>query len=141
MNTKILLFSVFLCVFVLGTGISTVSADDSATGQVSVTSLTIDPEVLMPGDTAIVTAVIKNSGTTSVSIGRVLIMGVNEVYSSEDKAYNSVGMLGPGDEMTFTFPITSRGATGTFYPMLYIDFLDAGLTSLKYTFAVQVDDT
>ena len=141
MNSKFLIFSVFLCVFVLSTGISAVSADDAATGQVSVTSLTIDPEVLMPGDTATVTAVIKNSGTTSVSIGRVLIMGVNEVYSSEDKAYNSVGMLGPGDEMTFTFPITSRGATGTFYPMLYIDFLDSGLTSLKYTFAVQVDDT
>ncbi|HJJ97394.1 MAG TPA: hypothetical protein O0X38_07175 [Methanocorpusculum sp.] len=105
------------------------------------TSLTMDPEVLMPGDTAIVTAVIKNSGTTSVSIGRALIMGVNEVYYSEDKAYNSVGMLGPGDEMTFTFPITSRGATGTFYPMLYLDFLDAGLTSLKYTFAVRVDNT
>ena len=141
MNSKFLIFSVFLCVFVLSTGISAVSADDAATGRVSVTSLTIDPEVLMPGDTATVTAVIKNSGTTSVSIGRVLIMGVNEVYSSEDKAYNSVGMLGPGDEMTFTFPITSRGATGTFYPMLYIDFLDSGLTSLKYTFAVQVDDT
>lgn len=47
-------------------------------------------------------------------------------------------MLGQGDEMTFTFPITSRGATGTFYPMLY---LDAGLTSLKYTFAVRVDNT
>lgn len=111
------------------------------TGQASVTSLTMDPEVLMPGDTAIVTAVIKNSGTTSVSIGRALIMGVNEVYFSEDKAYNSVGMLGPGDEMTFTFPITSRGATGTFYPMFYLDFLDAGLTSLKYTFAVRVDNT
>ena len=110
----------------------------SVTGQISVTSLTMDPGVLMPGDTAIVTAVIKNSGTTSVSIGRALIMGVNEVYSSEDKAYNSVGMLGPGDEMTFNFPITSRGTIGTFYPMLY---LDAGLTSLKYTFAVRVDDT
>nr|MDE2518683.1 hypothetical protein [Methanocorpusculum sp.] len=85
------------------------------TGQISVTSLTMDPEVLMPGDTAIVTAVIKNSGTTSVSIGRALIMGVNEVYSSEDKAYNSVGMLGPVDEMTFTFPVTSSGAVGTFY--------------------------
>lgn len=56
------------------------------TGQISVTSLTMDPEVLMPGDTAIVTAVIKNSGTTFVSIGRALITGVNEVYSSEDKA-------------------------------------------------------
>lgn len=111
------------------------------TGQVSVISLTMDPEVLMPGDTAIVTAVIKNSGTTSVPIGRALIMGVNEVYSSEDKAYNSVGMLGPGDEMTITFPITSRGSVGIFYPMLYLDFLDAGLTSLKYTFAVRVDDT
>ncbi|HJJ98001.1 MAG TPA: hypothetical protein O0Y00_02350, partial [Methanocorpusculum sp.] len=32
-------------------------------------------------------------------------------------------------------------AVGTFYPMLYLDFLDAGLTSLKYTFAVRVDDT
>lgn len=141
MKSKFLIYSLLLCILVLGAGTSAVSADDTATGQVSVTSLTIDPEVLMPGDTAIVTAVIKNSGTTSVSIGRVLIMGVNEIYSPEDKAYNSVGMLGPGDEMTFTFPITSRGATGTFYPMLYLDFLDSGLTSLKYTFAVQVDDT
>ena len=119
----------------------TAPAAAEVTGQISVINLTMDPEVLMPGDTATVTAVIKNSGTTSVSIGRAMIMGVNEVYSSEDKAYNSVGMLGPGDEMTFTFPITSRGAVGTFYPMLYLDFLDAGLTSLKYTFAVRVDDT
>ena len=141
MNTKFLMYSLILSILLLGAGVSVVSADTTATGQVSVTSLTIDPEVLMPGDTAIVTAVIKNSGTTSVSIGRALIMGVNEVYSPEEKAYNSVGMLGPGDEMTFTFPITSRGATGTFYPMLYLDFLDSSLTSLKYTFAVQVDDT
>ncbi|HJK79516.1 MAG TPA: hypothetical protein O0Y06_01290 [Methanocorpusculum sp.] len=141
MKSKFLKYGLLLCILVLVAGIPAVSADDTATGQVSVTSLTIDPEVLMPGDTAIVTAVIKNSGTTSVSIGRALIMGVNEVYSPEDKAYNSVGMLGPGDEMTFTFPITSRGATGTFYPMLYLDFLDSSLTSLKYTFAVQVDDT
>ena len=119
----------------------TAPAAAEVTGQISVINLTMDPEVLMPGDTATVTAVIKNSGTTSVSIGRAMIMGVNEVYSAEDKAYNSVGMLGPGDEMTFTFPITSRGAVGTFYPMLYLDFLDAGLTSLKYTFAVRVDDT
>ncbi|MDV0441402.1 hypothetical protein [Methanorbis furvi] len=129
-----------LVLFLLVTGgLSSAAAEE--TGQVSVISLTMDPEVLMPGDTATITAVIKNSGTTSVSIGRALIMGVNEVYSPEAKAYNSVGMLGPGDEMTFTFPITSRGQIGTYYPMLYLDFLNAGLSSLKYTFAVRVDDT
>ncbi|MDV0443016.1 hypothetical protein [Methanorbis rubei] len=130
-----------LVLFLLMTGGLSSAAAAETTGQVSVISLTMDPEVLMPGDTATVTAVIKNSGTTSVSIGRALIMGVNEVYSPEAKAYNSVGMLGPGDEMTFTFPITSRGQVGTYYPMLYLDFLNAGLSSLKYTFAVRVDDT
>lgn len=134
-------FLIGVLVFTLLCAGAAVPAGAEVTGQVSVISLTMDPEVLMPGDTAIVTAVIKNSGTTSVSIGRALIMGVNEVYSAEDKAYNTVGMLGPGDEMTFTFPITSRGAVGTFYPMFYLDFLDAGLTSLKYTFAVRVDET
>ncbi|MDE2524247.1 MAG: YbaB/EbfC family nucleoid-associated protein [Methanocorpusculum sp.] len=64
MKSKFLIYSLLLCILVLGAGTSAVSADDTATGQVSVTSLTIDPEVLMPGDTAIVTAVIKNSGTT-----------------------------------------------------------------------------
>ncbi len=135
---SLLIGAILLSLLLLGAS-SPVAAE--TTGQVSVISLTMDPEVLMPGDTATVTAVIKNSGTTSVSIGRALIMGVNEVYSPEDKAYNSVGMLGPGDEMTFTFPITSRGQIGTYYPMLYLDFLNAGLSSLKYTFAVRVDNT
>lgn len=129
-----------LLVLLLSVGLSG-SAAAATTGQVSVTSLSMGPQVLMPGDTAIVTAVIKNSGTTSVSIGRALIMGVNEVYSPEEKAYNSVGMLGPGDTMTFTFPIKSRGTVGTFYPMLYLDFLSSELPSLKYTFAVRVDNT
>lgn len=141
MRHNVVLYSILALFLLLCAGTGAVSADDSVTGQVAVTSLTMDPEVLMPGDTAIVTATIKNSGTTSVSIGRVLIMGVNEVYSSEDKAYSTVGMLGPGDSMTFTFPIQSTGTTGTFYPTLYIDFLDAGLNSLKYTFPVLVDDT
>ena len=141
MKRNVLMYSILAVFLFLAAGTAAVSADDTATGQVAVTSLTMDPEVLMPGDTAIVTATVKNSGTTSVSIGRVLIMGVNEIYSSADKAYSTVGMLGPGDTMTFTFPIKSNGATGTFYPTLYIDFLDAGLNSLKYTFPVQVDDT
>ena len=138
-SIRLLLSGLFLSLLLLSCG-SAVSAE-TVTGQVSVTSFSIDPQVLMPGDTAIVTATIKNSGTTSVSIGRVLIMGVNEVYSSADKAYSTVGMLGPGDTMTFTFPIKSTGAIGTFYPTLYLDFLDAGLNSLKYTFPVRVDDT
>ncbi len=138
-SIRLLLSGLFLSLLLLSCG-SAVSAE-TVTGQVSVTSFSMDPQVLMPGDTAIVTATIKNSGTTSVSIGRVLIMGVNEVYSSADKAYSTVGMLGPGDTMTFTFPIKSTGAIGTFYPTLYLDFLDAGLNSLKYTFPVRVDDT
>lgn len=140
MNLHRHLFVGILLVLLLSVGLSG-SAAAAVTGQVSVTSLSMDPQVLMPGDTAIVTAVIKNSGTSSVSIGRALIMGVNEVYSPEEKAYNSVGMLGPGDIMTFTFPIKSRGAVGTFYPMLYLDFLSSELPSLKYTFAVRVDTT
>lgn len=130
-----MLFGIVFCAF----GVTPVLADSS--GQVAVTSLTMDPEVLMPGDTAIVTATIKNSGSTSVGIGRVEIFGVNEVYAMGDKAYSTVGSLGPGDTMTFTFPIKSNGATGTFYPTLYIDFLDSGLGSMKYTFPVQVDNT
>lgn len=48
MKPKFLKYSLLLCILVLvAGGIPAVSADDTATGQVSVTSLTIDPEGLI----------------------------------------------------------------------------------------------
>lgn len=143
-SPRLLLSGLLILFLILSSGAAVTAETTTATtgtGQVSVTGLTMDPMVLMPGDTARVTATIKNSGTTSVSIGNVMIMGVNELYTSGENAYSAVGMLGPGDTMAFTFPVTSTGVTGTFYPTLYLDFLDAGLNSLKYTFPVRVDAT
>lgn len=138
-SLRIILSGLLICTLLFSCA-GVVSAN-TAVGQVSVTSLSMEPAVLMPSDTAVVTVTVRNSGSVSVPIGATQIMGVNEIYSSNDKAYNSVGNLGPGDVMTFTFPIKSNGAIGTFYPTFYMDFLGGGLGSLKYTFPVQVDNT
>ncbi len=53
---------------------------------------------------------------------------------------NTIGGVGAGDTFTLSLPITSTGETGTFYPVLYVDFGGNNGNYLKYPFAVIVDD-
>lgn len=116
------------------------AADSSTTveGQLGVTDVTIDPGVFMYGDSGTVKVTVTNTGTTPVAISRA------KLYSSDldvmgDENYGSVGSIGPGNSLQFTFTITADAADGIYYPLFYLDLRDA--SSLRYRVPVKVENT
>ncbi|NYT06074.1 MAG: hypothetical protein GKC04_06865 [Methanomicrobiales archaeon] len=113
------------------------AAQDSA-AQVAVTTVVMDPGVLMRGDTATVTVVVTNNGSTAVAISRAVLID-SDLSVLNENSYASVGNLGAGNSMTFTFSIRADVGDGIYYPKFYLDFRNAG--SLRYRIPVKVDST
>ena len=113
-------------------------AVSAAGDKVTVTDVTITPAIFLPGDTGTIQVTIANNGTTGVSVARaVLYADVFQVKN--DQTYASVGTIGAGNSMSFTYSVTAGEETGTFFPVFYIDFRDGG--ALQYGFPVQIDGT
>ncbi|MDO5843922.1 MAG: hypothetical protein Q4Q53_02090 [Methanocorpusculum sp.] len=111
----------------------------------AVENFEIYPKSLMPGESGIVTFTLKNTGTNFLPIDRVLIKDSDGIDSIETLYRNPIGGVGAGDTIDISLPITAKSKTGTFYPVLYVDFNYDAYTSyyytyLKYPFAVIVDD-
>ncbi len=128
-----------LLLFALFTGV--VCADDDTktySGQISVTKIQTDPQVLMNGDTATLKVEVTNSGNGGVGISRAKLYS-NDFEIMGDSIYNSVGTLGPGNKMEFTFTIHTKSGEGIYYPRFYLDLNKEG--SLNYEIPVRVDNS
>ncbi len=118
-----------------------------------VVSSSLSPEVLMPGDTSLLTITLKNGaaqygtgkeveGTTlSTPVNRTMLTGTNEieVINSDN---NKVGMIGPNDEVVLYYNIKANESIsdGTYF----LDFsVDAGYDSKEISrqIPVKVDST
>lgn len=109
----------------------------AAPADLTVTSSSLDPVVLMKGDTGTLTVTIQNTGAETVAIRSARLYGSGVVALSD--SYPSVGDIGAGTTKTFTFTVRADGGEGTFYPVFVIDFQDGG--NLRYPVPVQVEDT
>ena len=69
--------------------------------DITVTSSSIDPPVLMKGDTGMLTIAIQNNGAESVAIRSARLFGSGVVPLSD--SYPAVGELGAKNTKTFTF--------------------------------------
>ncbi|WP_214021567.1 COG1361 S-layer family protein [Methanoculleus sp.] len=112
-------------------------AASAAPADVAVTSSSLDPPVLMKGDTGTLTVVIQNNGAETVAIRSARLYGSGVVPLSD--SYASVGEIGAGNSKTFTFTVRADGGEGTFYPQFVLDFRDDG--SLRHPVPVQVENT
>jgi hypothetical protein len=126
-----------LLLFALLVGVAS-AAETTPAEQIAVTSVTLDPETLMRGDTGTVTVEIQNTGDAGVAISRA------ELYSSgvvvvNDRTYDSVGTLGPGNTISFTFTVRADAEDGIYYPVFYLDLRDGG--SVRYSIPVTVEST
>ncbi|MCM2465151.1 COG1361 S-layer family protein [Methanoculleus oceani] len=110
----------------------------AAPADITVVSSSLDPPVLMKGDTGTLTVVIQNNGAETVAIKSARLYGSGVVPLSEP--YPSVGEIGAGNSKTFTFTVRADGGEGTFYPQFVLDFRD-GAGSLRYPVPVQVENT
>ena len=114
------------------------AADASAEEQIAVTSVSVNPDTLMRGDTGTVTVEIKNTGETGVAISRAELYP-NGISVINDKTYDAVGVIGPGNTMSFTFTVRADAADGIYYPTFYLDIRNGG--SVRYSVPVTVEST
>jgi hypothetical protein len=117
---------------------ATGSTTDDAAARIAVTTMRMDPAVLMRGDTGILTVKITNTGDDNVAIGRAKILS-QEIAVLNEYTYDVVGTIGGGNSMEFTFSLKANVPDGMYYPVFYLDFRDSG--SLRQVVPVRVDNT
>ncbi|MBN1432040.1 MAG: hypothetical protein JW931_04640 [Methanomicrobiaceae archaeon] len=133
---------IFLGIMLLLAAVPFIAAadDDKDTSYtyVTVTGIEYDPEVFMPGDTGTLKVTVKNTGDTSVSVNRAELYS-KDITNLNDEAYDTVGAIGAGNSMEFTFTVKAPVKEGIYYPRFYLDF--SGSSSLSYNIPLKVDDT
>ncbi|MBN2735261.1 MAG: hypothetical protein JXQ82_10475 [Methanomicrobiaceae archaeon] len=129
-----------ILLIVLISAVHVVSAEDTgdAYSYVAITSTSSDPQVFMHGDTGTITINVKNTGTESVSINRAALY-TKDLKVLNDEAYDTVGYIGAGNEMQFTFTVKADSPDGIYYPRFYLDF--TGSNSLSYSLPVKIEST
>ena len=111
---------------------------ENAAAQVSIANVVISPSLPFEGDIITVTVTIQNTGIEPVAISRA------ELYSKDltimnQRIYASVGSIGAGNTMEFTFSVRANAQDGIYYLWFYLDFRDAG--SLQYHIPVTISNT
>jgi len=142
-RSRFLLFSVLTVLLACGSICTIVSAAEttseaSSEAQVAITNVSLDPAIFMQDDQGTLTVRIANSGTSPVVIDRVELLS-EELTVVNYQTYDKVGTLGAGNSLSFTFVLEADGNDGTFFPIFYVDFTNAG--SMRYPVPVKVDDT
>ncbi|MCE5298980.1 MAG: hypothetical protein MUE45_06160 [Methanoregulaceae archaeon] len=142
-NGRLLLFSILVVLLAFGSICTSVSgaettSEASTEAQVAITNVSLDPAIFMQDDQGTLTVRIANSGTSPVAIDRVELLS-EELKVVNYQTYDKVGTLGEGNSLSFTFVLEADGKDGTFFPIFYVDFTNAG--SMRYPVPVKVDDT
>ncbi len=114
-----------------------VSPAAGAPGDVTVTSVAVDPAVLMPGDEGTITVAVQNTGPSTVPLGGARLYEDGVVPTGEP--YPSVGDIGAGLNRTFTFAVRADAPNGTYYPRFSLDLRENG--TLSHPVPVRVDGT
>lgn len=110
-------------------------SDDSA-GKVTVTDVSIDPEVLMTGDVGLVTFTVENTGEQNVAISNAELISKDITVLNGD-IYKSTRVIGAGTKMKFSFTILADQPENIYYPAFYLNYKSAG--SLRYNVPIRVE--
>jgi len=127
----------YLFILALCAALALASPAAAATADIAVVSSSLDPPVMMSGDTGTLTIVVQNNGADPVAIQSARLYGKGVVPTTDP--YLAVGEIGGGNTRSFTFTVRADAGEGTFYPTFILDFRDGG--SLRYPVLIQVEDT
>ena len=133
---------------------------------VMITSYTVEPQALMPGDTGTITVTIQNTDTQASETTTTTTTSGSTVTTSTISAeidtiqlisrsreiewlqegttrteYLSVGSLGPGESITISIPIKAGAYApeGTYFPEVYIDVRNGD--DVRFPVRVNVDSS
>ena len=117
------------------------TVDETASSYVAVTGITIDPEIMMEDDTGMITIEVQNFGSSSVPLYRATLITDNNLKLENSGTYDSLGSLGAGTTMKFTFTVIADTWDGIYYPRFQLDYSDPSADGLRYSIPVQVEST
>ena len=139
-KTRVFILILALCaISCIATAQGVISGSESAAAQVTVTDVKIDPEVFIRGDTGTIMVEVTNNGEVPVNLARALLRD-NEITVVEESAnYDSLGPIGAGNRMQFTFTVRADTPDGIYYPKFELQFREA--SSLRYRIPVRVEST
>jgi hypothetical protein len=121
------------------TTLPTTSAVVTAAGnQLQIASTELDPTILMRGDRGTLAITVANTGLVPVHISRASLSGDNAV-TVEDDPYQTVGEIGAGNRMTFTFSVRAGAPDGMAYPVFSLAVPDG--RGIRVPVPVRVDST
>ncbi|MCX6700725.1 MAG: hypothetical protein NTV68_12540 [Methanomicrobiales archaeon] len=106
--------------------------------QVTVSDLTLDPGTFATGDEGTITVVVQNTGTQSVTIRRATLYD-KDITLVSTTTYDSVGSIGAGNKMPFTFTVKADVPEGIYYPVFSLEFQDTGY--LRYPVKLEVKNS
>jgi len=119
-------------------GSTTATSLSPAYTQVTVSDVTLDPATFATGDEGTITVTIQNTGTQSVTIRRATLYSKDITLLSET-TYDSVGSIGAGNKMPFTFTVKADVPEGIYYPVFSLEFQDTGF--LRYPVKLEVKNS
>ena len=134
----LLLILVAIPVGVVSAQAASTSTSSTAFTQVVVSKITVNPSVLMVGDTGTITVTLLNTGTESVPIARATLY-TDGIVLLNTGAYDTLTNLGPDNSKDFAFQVQATGTGGLYSPRFYLDFQGAG--SLSQYVPLQIDNT
>ena len=102
---KLLVATVVIALVFIGAGSSATITEPSY----SVSSLTVTPGTLVPGETGQLQFTITNTGLTPLVIDKVSVTDSDGVISVKHPAITSLGAIGIGKSLTVTLPISEIG--------------------------------
>lgn len=163
MKSNVTLFLIFFILFSLSFLTVNVSADPA----VMVSSYSLYPEVLSPGDKAILTLTITNGESTATTTRAVSSTGststltnttvkqngaiIQNIWIAQDgdgikdvkadKNYADFGLLAPGGSFTICFEIYAQEniTDGNYFPKVVVDLETPGHEDLKFPVLVKVN--
>ena len=112
MRLGLLALSFLLAILCLVLPASGADQAQSAAAQVTVTAVTLDPEVFIAGDTGTITVEVMNNGSQSVAVRRATLVDPDIRVLSQ--AYDTSMYLGAGNSMRFTFTVMADVPEGIY---------------------------
>ncbi|NLX49709.1 MAG: hypothetical protein GXY82_07570 [Methanospirillum sp.] len=110
----------------------------SAGNRLQVVSTTLDPPVLARGDVGTLTVEVANAGLSPLRPSRATLLSSGPV-TVEDDPYPTVGEIGAGNRMAFTFTVKAGGPDGVAFPVFSLPV--PGEHGLRVPVPVRVDST
>jgi len=140
MKKTIMIMSLLFLLLAAGTvQAATTSTDTSsvdASALISVSSVTIDPEVFYPYEEGSLTITLTNLGTTSVGLSNPTILSDKLIILNKD-TWNTLSYIGAGSTLTYSFRVKANAPDGTYYPLFSVATKDSG--SIHYPLIIKVD--